>query len=287
LLALLLPCLVGPRAAAQPAPPPGQGQPAAAEPAPRPARDFFTVPSERWTIQFEPAAWYVAPGGKATLPGSPSGTPMMDVADLNLDSPRFTPFGELHLRAEDWRVTLSGFAFSEDDRGAAQAFSGRIGSLPFSTGDRLVSSLDIAVFEANAGYRFRPPALQGDQFKASIEALGGVRFYNVEFGVTGPAGSTSSERFFGHPFVGAKLSMGVLRDFTIDVQLDAGYFPSDSGGATGYDVLAGFMWHPTENVGVQIGYRDLAYFLRSGSGPDRFNYEGALQGLYIGAVGRF
>lgn len=251
------------------------------------ARGFFAAGKDEWTLQFEPAAWYVAPGGKIRTPGTPTSVDRAELADLNLDSSRFTPFGELHLRSEDWRVTVSGFAFSESDRGATQVISGQIGSLVYGPGDRLVSSLDIAAFEASAGYTWHPAKLQGDQFKASIEALGGARFYNVDFKVSGAGGSSSEEQLFGHPFVGAKLSMNILRDFTIDVQLDAGYFPSGDGSATGYDVLAGFMWRPVDNVGVQIGYRDLAFFLESGSGTGRFTYDGALQGLYVGAVVRF
>lgn len=274
------------------APPPASTAPPEppAAPTPTPAAtpaDFFSTQPERWTIQFEPAAWYVAPSGQVFLPGAPQGAPRSDFADLNLDSPRFTPFGELHLRSDQWRITLSGFAFSEQDRSATQVFTGQIGRLPFTAGDRLVSSFNIGAFEASGGYTFHPHQLQGDQFKASIEPLGGMRFYNVDFHITGPTGSTSSKDFFGHPFVGAKLSMDILRDFTIDVQLDAGYFPSDTGGATGYDILAGFMYRPTENVGIQIGYRDQAYFLRSGTGSSRFSYDGALQGVYLGAVVRF
>jgi hypothetical protein len=241
-----------------------------------------------WTVQFEPSGWYVAPGGRVRLPGAPASTPRVFVTDLNLDSPRWTPFGELHLRSGDWRLTLSGMAFSSSDRGAVQGGPGQIGSVIFDAGDLLTSTLDFTSVEASAAYTFNEHLGGSENFIGTIDALGGVRAYDVDFRIQGPAGSDSDDRFFAHPFVGAKVSMDIMRDFTIDVQLDLGYFPQGGGGdALGYEVVAGFQWRPTPNLGVQIGYRDLAWSLVSGSGDDRFDYTGALQGLYVGGILRF
>lgn len=252
-----------------------------------PAASALNAPAKSsWTIQFEPAAWFVAPGGEVTLPGSPDGVKMTALVDLNLDSPRWTPSGELHLRSGDWRITVSALAFSASDRGATPQASGQVGSLTYAAGDRLRSSLDLFVFEATAAYTV-PERLDGEDFTGTLDLLGGFRVYDLDFEVEGPAGRTGADEFFGHPFVGVKLTMDIVRDFTVDLQLDAGYWPTADGGTMGYNIFAGFAWRPTPHVGVQIGYRDLAYFLRRGEEPDRFDYEGALQGLYLGAVVRF
>ena len=82
--------------------------------------------------------------------------------------------------------------------------------------------------------------------------------------------------------------MNIVECFTIDVQFDIGYFTDGGDKSTlGYDIMAGFMWRPTQNIGVQIGYRDLAYSLQSGSGSNQFEWEGSIQGLYAGAAIRF
>jgi hypothetical protein len=268
---------MGVAASAQQPPPP---------PADASAAPTLALPTRTFTIQVEPVAWYVAPGGNLTLPGSAPGSERVPMADLNLDSPRLSPYVELHLLQDDWRFTLSGFSFSESDRGAVQSSAGQIGDLPFAAGDRLVSSLDFWSAEAEVAWRFVNTAKSPD-FHADVEALGGVRVYDVDFHIDGPGGSASGSEFLGHPFVGAKLTMDLIDFFTIDAQIDVGYLSTGKDSVAGYEVVAGFVWRPTPAAALQIGYRDLAFSILGGSGNHKFDYGGALQGLFIGAVFRF
>jgi hypothetical protein len=269
---------------------PSFAQPRADEsPAARSRAEAKLGPHETWTLRAEPSIWYVAPGGHFKLPGLPSGGEELFMSDVNLDSPRVSPFVELHLRAEDWLLSFSGFAFSADSRASTADFSGFVGEHPFSPGDRLESSLDFVSAQFQAGYRI-PWRLgrKGEDFQGLVDVLGGVQFIDVDLDVAAPSGAVSVNEFWAMPILGGKLSMDITRRFTIDVQMTFGYF-NDGGGRSSFtwDICPGFMYYPFENVGVQVGYRQLLFDLRSGDEGERFFWHGAMAGIYGGLAVRF
>jgi hypothetical protein len=245
-------------------------------------------------VRFEPALWYSAPGGQLSLPGGGGEGDAVWMEDLNLDTPRATPSGELHIRSGDWRVSLLAFAFGSGDRDATAPEDGRIGPVSFAEGDALTASLDFASYEATVGYRVDWLPKKWDfsadeEFGASFEAIGGLRVYDLNASVRGAGGEGSVDELFAEPVAGVRLSMLVIEEVTIDAQTTIGFF-SDGGGRSSisWDVLVGFMWNPTENLGVQVGYRQLAFNLQDGDDrTEDFRYRGALAGLYVGAVLRF
>jgi hypothetical protein len=244
----------------------------------------------RWTFRFEPAMWYVSPGGRFRMPGEPAGAPRLWVADLNLDSPRVSPFGELHLRAtEVWRFTVSGFALELEDRGSTAEFNYFLGPHAVAVGDRVNSSLNFASGDFLAGWRL-PLELGEDlaDFEGRVELLGGARFIHFDLDVQGPGFSLSEDLFFVEPVVGIRLNMEITRRFSIDLQNTFGYF-HDGGDKSSltWDINAGFMYFPLETFGVQIGYRQLFYRLRDGPKGDRFEWNGANAGIYGGVTLRF
>jgi hypothetical protein len=252
----------------------------------------ITPPKDRWTLQFEPSVWYGAPGGKVTLPGSAAGVSPTFLDTINLDSPRPSPSAELHLYDDRWRFTFEGTWLREHDRGTIAEQGGTLGPVSFAAGDALKASESFTTVEATVAYRLTLPETlaKGREgvFACAFDVLGGMRFYDVSFDFSAPAGSTSADIFQGQPLAGVKLSVDLIEQFTVDVQVDVGGF-TDGGDAVNYaySIEAGFMWRPTPNVGAQIGYRDLAFMLRSGPEGDRFEYRGAIQGLFAGVVIRF
>lgn len=248
--------------------------------------------AQPWSLQFEPAVWYVAPGGRVRLPGSPTGTDRVRLEDVNLDTPRLSPYGELHLRTGEWRFMVSGVATDLKSRGAVAQEPLWIGPTLVSPGERTVGSIDFASAEVNVAYRITIPdeiaGQGGPEFRGTLEALWGLRMYTLSFEFDTPSASARYSDLFFEPLVGLKYTMEIYERFNIDVQASIGAF--DDGGhrrVISYDILAGFSYRPTENIGVQIGYRNLAYSMRSGSGIDQFKYGGALAGLYGGVLIRF
>lgn len=242
-----------------------------------------------WSVQFEPSVWFVAPGGKVGLPGGTAGARLEDV---NLDSPRLSPAGELRLVSGDWTVSISGLAMELNDRGFVADRAMSVGGLALAAGDRAESSIDFKSFEAVAAWAvpldYRLVGSPGGPYSARLDILGGARAFDVGFDISSDSGSASGDGFWLTPIVGSKLTLDFSRRFTVDLQVDVGAFTDGDGhDLWTFDIWAGFMYRPTDNLGVQIGYRDLAFDLSTGDGSDRFVYRGALQGLYAGAVLRF
>ncbi len=246
---------------------------------------------ETWTIKFEPLAWYASPGGHVELPNSTLGQVRVD--DLNLDSPRLTPFGELHVRNGNFGVTIGGFAFDMDDRGAIAEESGTMGGVAFSVGDRLVTSLSFVSAEAVAAYRFYEHprgdrAAGGVALRPTWEFIFGGRVYDIDLDIAAPGGFTSQSTFMVEPIAGLRFSMDLIETFSLDITGSFGYFSDGRDRqSVSWDIAAGFQWNPTRSLGLQIGYRQLAFNLHDGAGNGEFDFGGAMAGLFFGGVLRF
>lgn len=261
-----------------------------------------------WQVQLQPSIWFTSPGGQLTMPGTsipgvadPEET---ELEDLNVNSPRLSPFGKVHLRWKNWQVGFMGFGYSIDrDTGINR--DARIGDLFVAPGDNLRTSLDFSSFEATGAYRLLESNVvrSADGYArviASLDGIFGARLYDLNYEVTltpgdsprasplaPPAMSTSADEFFAEPLVGLKGELEIYESITVNVQLTAGYGPWGDNESVSWDVMAGFAWRPVENVGLQIGYRQLAFDLQSGDGSERFEHSGSLAGLYFGLFIRF
>lgn len=260
-----------------------------------------------WRVQIEPSFWYVSPSGRVKLPvssgtgpgGFTSAGDDVKLERLNLDSPRFEPAGEVHLTSARWRFTFSGATYSvEQDTTADSTF--RLGSITAAPGDRLDVDFDFTTVEATAGYRFlgrdfADPAHteRPDQAVAAVGrvyALFGARFYDVGFDVrtaSGPFQQASADQFFAEPIAGLRAELDLAESFTLDLQLTAGGLPAGSSSSYSIDIQAGFQWRLHPNLGIQIGYRQLAYWLADGEDAEEFEYNGRLAGLFAGMTLRF
>ena len=82
--------------------------------------------------------------------------------------------------------------------------------------------------------------------------------------------------------------MNIVDRFDIDLQVLAGGFDAGRGHSSfSIEIVNGYTYRPIENVGVQVGYRLSWYSLQDGSDVNRFDYTGAVAGLFAGVVIRF
>ncbi len=251
--------------------------------------------AQRWTLSAEPSVWYTAPSGKVRLPGGTS-TAKAELADLNLDSPRLSPSGEINLRHARWGVALRGYSFAVTDQvpelPSAAASLGSLAGLGPVSNARL--SLEIREFEAEGSYRFfvwenTPRDEGGFRARSSLDAIVGLRYVEMDWSVSGLASGSPVEQSVGeeflHPIVGLKFSLDLFEQATIDAQNTFGFMTGSRESFT-WDILVGFQWRPTEHFGAQIGYRQV--LMRMNDGEDEgFSYEGAMAGIYVGAVFKF
>lgn len=255
-----------------------------------------------WTIQIEPAIWFVSPSGKFALPADTFTTQgdKIKIKELNLDAPLISPYGELNVRADPWRFTFSAGDYSSDRTATAES-NFRLGDMVALAGDPLGVSFDFFTAEASLGYRvyqydFRAHSEHPENATRALLStyvLGGVRMYDVDISVDNRAAGRIEEsgthQFFAEPIIGVRNEIELAGDFTIDQQLSFGALPIDKHSSYSVDIALGFMYRPQENVGVQIGWRQVAFWLADGEDgeAEEFEYNGRLAGLYCGVTFRF
>ncbi len=245
-----------------------------------------------WTLRVQPVVWYAGYSGKLVLPGQSAGSNKTTIGELDADNPRLTPAGSIQVGTGNWTFGVSGAVYSSNDRSTTIGRSGEIGSIAYNAGDSLRTSLDFSTLEATVAYRLGrwdldDSARGGVKVVPTLDVLGGVRMYDTQYDITrAGGGATSTDKFFAEPIAGVRGSLELAERFTVDVQLSMGAM-AGSRETFSWDVMAGFSWHPVEHLGIVVGYRNLAFDLKSGDGTNKFRHDGAIAGLYFGVDVRF
>lgn len=270
--------------------------------------DAATLPdrfSPDWTVQVEPTVWFVGPSGKFKLPVTSGTGPggfttegdKIRVNDVDLSATRLRPAGTLTLASGKWRFAFWGSEYELSRSSATVDFAGRVGAVAFAPGDRLKLDLSLGTYELSAGYRIwdydfaentkiRNAAVDA---QLTLHLMGGARLYDLEIGTENLStpGRAEGSHVFVEPIVGIRAEAIIDNDFSVILQLTAGGLPLHSTSSYSLDVVAAFQWRPTKNIGVQIGWRQLAFDLSDGKDLDEFEYSGRLAGLFTGVVIRF
>lgn len=248
---------------------------------------------ERWTLQFEPSAWYAGLSGDLQLPRSSEdagGNETTDLENFNMNSASLVqPLGEITLRRGRWGFCVRGTSFSSDR--SATGVSGQIGDVAIADGDRLNASVDLIDAEFEVLYTPYREALRprkvGFWLRPRLDLVFGLRVIENEWQIenldaASPTSEASADEMTVHPLVGFKLSGEISEQFTVDVKVDLGALPLPESWSYGADILVGGTWRPVPHIGAQIGYRALFVGLSSGSDDAAFEFSGAVQGLYAG-----
>lgn len=238
-----------------------------------------------WVVEFEPAAWYTSPGGMVVMPG---GSAEADLADVNLDSPRLSPFAEVRVRGGEWSLELSGYGYEASGRGSISSGMA-VGGLVIPAGSPVEASLGACSFEAALGYRvheFRSEGERGD-VELTLDVTGGVRAHALDLEVTGAGGRAEFDGVFAEPTVGMWMRFEFSRGLSLDVDASVGGMFLENSTSISWDILVGFRWDLGNGLAAQGGYRQHAFLLEEGEGIDRFRWRGAMAGVYAGMVFRF
>lgn len=258
-----------------------------------------------WTVEIEPTIWFAAPSGDLRLPvtsgtGPGSFTTRGDsikLDDLDLDATRVRPKGAFRLGFDEWQVSFSGAEYSSS-RTVTTDVGGRLGAVAFAAGDRLESDFSLGAYELTLGYRVwdKDFGLDStdrswtDDVRLRLYVLGGVRLTDVDISIasaTGPRRVADVNQLFAEPMLGARLEADLTEQFGINVLLTGGYLSIDDRSSGSIDIEASFHYRPTAWLSIEIGYRQLAYFLEDGEDLGKFEYDGRLAGLFTGVTLRF
>jgi hypothetical protein len=255
----------------------------------------------RLTLSAEPSLWYVAPGGNIRFPTSTgAATEIVNAGDLNMDSPRLSPFIELNINSPTWGATFRAMNMSARSRDFTTAAALQLGDSALASGTVARSSLNWLQLEAEARLAIFPywkdqaetrETKHWQTFDHRFDVVAGLRLIDFSFDVSRDIANVatpvaSAESTYIMPYAGFKGSAIIEEQLTIDLTSNFGGIGGfDGKTAFNWDILVGFQYHITPHFGAQIGYRQLLF--RLGEDDTDFQWNGAQAGLYFGLVGRF
>lgn len=261
------------------------------------------VPDNNWSVRIEARVWYVAPEGDLTMPGSAPGTAPVKLSTLHADDPEASGAGQVTIRIPQneehtwgtpefwksgWLFSVSGASFSGDsDTTAGAGFT--IGSLAVAGGAAVNTDIKWTTFQALAGKWITGSDFgTGGDVHIDLYAVTGLRVHTQDITITSGGGSTTANETFGSAVLGVRLDLQLPGKFAIDLDLNANFWPGDPS-STGFDIAPTFTWRPTNNLGIQIGYRLLFADCEAGNenGSNYYKLDGSLAGLFAGVEIRF
>lgn len=262
------------------------------------------VPPDKWSVRIEPQVWYVAPEGKLTLPGSPPTAHSVKLETLNAEDTEAGASGLITIRVphEDadswssptfwdsgWFFSIGGGVYSGDGSSLAPAGGLVLGSLNIAAGASVKTSVDWSTYHAEGGKWIAGSDFDsGGDTRIDLYAVAGGRLHTQDIKVTSGGATTEASESFGAALLGVRMDVKFPGDFAAIVDVNANFWPGDPS-CFGFEIAPTFVWEPTPNVGLQIGYRLLIADCESGSdtGPEHYKLDGSLAGLFAGIEFRF
>ncbi len=226
----------------------------------------------RWKLQFEPTVWFAAMGG--------------DVQAGNGPKAEFKDYGEdadsAHLglslrgmyRKDRWTVMADGFwlDFDEGDAG---------------------SSIDFTLWSAdvNLGWELwewkRERVVNGKSKDTGVVArvipYAGLRVIAPDVTTDTGAGDFSGSDEFLFPLVGLRIELEILEWLSLDTGVDFGGLDLLGDDAYSFDWTLNIRVMLSDNIGAQIGFRQMYMDLES----DDVLLDGSIGGLMAGVTIRF
>lgn len=247
-----------------------------------------------WHVQIEPMVRFTAPAGEIRLPGGTTRGSLVELEDINLNSPRLMPGFDLSLRRNEWRLNAIGLFYDTDGQIATAEDDLNLGTVFVARGQRTTLAHTYAQIDVRLARTIldRPisPRIdaQGHKVRFRLDTEVGLRVYDFEFEIENldTGDRYTDDRTFLEPHAGFKGALNVFEDVTIDLYTNFGLWPFDPSSFS-WDIGVGFQWRPVEYFGAQIGYRSTIFILNEGDGADEFEWSGSYQGLYAGLQFRF
>jgi hypothetical protein len=231
----------------------------------------------RWEFVMAPYLWMPGLSGDVTVKGIPAhvNIPFSDILkDLN-----FT--GQVHLEAwkDRWGLFLDTLYLN-----LSSDAQGIVGS-----GD---SGFQAWTVEFGGFYRFAMCPLGKDEKTAlTMEAMVGGRYWNMlatldlSLPLTHTIVDTSGRKEWIDPFVGVRMRLDLSNKFSVSLRGDVGGF--DVGSKFTYNAVGLVGYNISPVVSVWLGYRVLGVNYESGSGFNKFKFDGTFYGPITGIVFRF
>ena len=211
----------------------------------------------------------------------------VDIESLNADETRITPAGRISITTEGWTIRFRAFGFSlEEDNFSQQAFT--LANTPVANGERVSTDINFSSVDLTAGFRVWNPVedIEND-VRLGFDLYGGIRLHSMDVQVRSTSATSQFDENWFQPIVGVRMNIDLPRGFGVEASTDLGAFFAGEDSSTSFDITAAFTWRYHNTIGAEIGFRHHQFNLIAGDGPDKFEYDGSLAGLYAALVIRF
>jgi hypothetical protein len=267
------------------------------QPAPVPAAppEAPASVSNPWTIKLDPMVWWVSPAGDLKLPaqGAVAGG-SVGLSTLDLDTPEISPAGAASLYVENFRFSFFGSAYSREASGTADS-AFQLGDVQVTAGDEFDVDFDFGFYEVSLGYRFlhhnwkESSANPAEAADVAIDLYGlvGGRLYDLDISFASAGSESGTDQFFADVIAGVRAELTIIRDFSINVQASGGGMGDSDRSSYSFDIQVFGEWRPFQNVGVLFGWRHTQFTFEDGDGPEKFEYDGSVAGVFGGVSIRF
>ncbi len=232
--------------------------------------------------EITPIVWWSAIAADISIAPGDS----FDVESIDADEPTFAAGAQARIDAQKLTFTLGGFHRSDDAGGVRTRDAIAAGSLVIGAGSRVDWDLDLTSVKATAGYRF-DPIIDTERVTLALDAYAGIRYFDLNFRLTSPAGVAAFDEQWALPVVGVRMRLDLPYEFDVLIETDLGYLPLGDTTATSWEIFAGVGYQPIPNVGVRVGFRHLSIRYTDDTGAGDEEFQGFLAGLYAGVVIRF
>lgn len=258
-------------------------------------------PTDSWTVSFEPRLWYAGPSGDITFPGGTTFDEKITLDDLNMDSPRASPYGEFRVQRKRLRFVFAGSAFDADKSSTALR-SESLGSVPVFAGETTTLGFSSWTAEARAlylVYSYIDGSTSDGRDVLRFRTLigGGLRAssINLDLAVAPTSGlrtglettALAYDGTFAEPILAAAVELDLYERFMFSVNASGGAFGTGDLSSSSFSIEPALAWHPQPNIGLEVGFRIHIYRLKDGSEPSQFEWSGSMAGLYAGLSLRF
>lgn len=249
-------------------------------------------------IEISPGVWVPRLRGDVRLGPSPAASDIALDETLDLDQSEPTFNLEIAIRKDDrWQIDLNGFGFSVDHSGAVNGH-GVFGSLQLNDGDPYSATFEIDSASIELAYWFWQPYCFGETADGRYCAadlrfapLIGFRYVDIDHSLR--LLGEGEEKVGGEwiaAIVGGRMqlrydlpdSFPLGEELSIDGVVGIGPAFGGDGGWVAH-LRASLSWHFTHNFGVTVGYRLIHFNVEDGD----FEFDGGLQGMFVGASLRF
>jgi len=239
--------------------------------------DDLTLDPVPWRFAITPYLWVPGQHGDVTVRGR-TGTVDMDVWDtLDLLTEDFNAALVFHAEASKGPLAIFFDAMYLNLEGGKDTPAGTA-----------TASYTQGFYELGASYATMgnpAAATDSDRAKFTLEPLGGIRVYQLDMDIVGPAGNVqaSGSETWADAFVGIRGSARVSETCALFARGDIGAGGSD----LAWNIYAGLTVKLASWFSLEGGYRWMDIDYSDGSGTDQVAYDMRLDGPFLGMTFRF